>query len=227
MAKEKFNWKGLFVNNEEGNSEENTERNAPKQETSSTSFPQSKPISTFPSDIPKGAPNSSVLNNIVEMYESGFDSLNQPGYDFYEFFKAIKAVGSNDPNVYKMALTMAQSVDSKVSKTTLLTQAGFYVTEIDKVHKHYQEKGNAKKNEVHQDIKTKKENLSAEISNLEKQILEMQTKASNYKNELQNLDSTLLSETSGIDQKISANDMAKTKILETIQNVIDGIKNNL
>lgn len=227
MATEKFNWKGLFVNSEEGNSNEKVEKDSPKQEPTTTSFPQSKPISSFPSDIPKGAPNSSVLSSIVEMYESGFDSLNQPGYDFYEFFKAIKAVGSNDPNMYKMALSMAQGVDSKVNKTTLLTQAGFYVTEIDKVHKHYQEKGNAKKNEVQQQIRTKKENLSSEISNLEKQILEMQTKTSNLKNELQNLDSGLLNEVSEIDQKISANDMAKIKILDTIQGVIDGIKNNL
>lgn len=227
MAIDKFNWKGLFVNNEEGTSNVSVENDSPKQEPASTSFPQSKPISTFPSDIPKGTPNSSVLSSIVEMYESGFNSLNQPGYDFYEFFKAIKAVGSNDPNIYKMALSMAQGVDSTVSKTTLLTQAGFYVTEIDKVHKHYQEKGNSKKNEVQQQIRTKKENLNSEISNLEKQILEMQTKASNLKNELQNLDSGLLNEVSEIDQKISANDMAKIKILDTIQGVIDGIKNNL
>ncbi len=227
MAIDKFNWKGLFVNNEENNSNEKIEKASSKQEPVSTSFPQSKPISTFPSDIPKVTANGTVLNSIIEMYESGFDSLNQPGYDFYEFFKAIKAVGSNDANVYKMALSMAQSVDSKVSKTTLLTQAGFYITEIDKVHKHYQEKGNAKKNDVQQQVKTNKENLSTEISNLEKQILEIQTKASNLKNELQNLDSSLLSEVSDIDQKISANDMAKTKILDTIQSVIDGIKNNL
>lgn len=227
MATDKFNWKGLFVNNEEGTSNEKVEKDSPKQETASTSFPHSKPISTFPSDIPKGTANSSILSSIVEMYESGFDSLNQPGYDFYEFFKAIKAVNSNDANVYKMALSMAQGVDSKVSKTTLLTQAGFYVTEIDKVHKHYQEKGNAKRNELQQQIKNQKENLSSEISSLEKQILEMQTKASNLKNELQNLDAKLLSDASEIDQKINANDMAKTKILDTIQSVIDGIKNNL
>lgn len=160
------------------------------------------------------------------MYQAGFDSLNKPGYDFYEFFKAIKAVGSNDPSLYKMALTMATSVDSSVSKSTLLEQADYYIQEIEKVHKEYQLQGAAKKEQILGNQKTEKNALTAEISSLEKQLLEIQHQISTKKNQLQTIDGTS-AEVLEIDQKINANNIAKSKILETISNVVDGIKINL
>lgn len=226
MAKEKFNWKGLFIN-DEGNS---NSQSSNETSTSSASFPEEKKSTStkFPDKVsmPTDVDNS-VLGTVVEMYEAGFESLNQPGYDFYEFFKAIKAVGSNDASVYKMAFTMAKGVDSKVTKASLLEQSRFYIKEIDKVHQQYQKRGGAKKTQIQDGLKFKKETLSNEISQLEKQILELQTKVSDKKNQLQSIDSNLITDVSEIEQKIVANDLAKTKILATITGVVDGIKNNL
>ena len=227
MSKEKFNWKSLFVN-EEGatNNDSSTEKKTsfPK-ETSSIKFPkQSAPT---PPPIPTGKTNNATLSTIVEMYEAGFESLNMPGYDFYEFFKAIKAVNSNDASVYKMAMTMAQSVDSKVDKAALLKGGEYYINEIDKVHKQYSTKGNAKRDQIQNNQLREKEKLSAEISMLEKQIMELQTKVSEKKIQLESADSGLLNDIADIEQKIVANDMAKAKIQETITSVIEGIKNNL
>lgn len=228
MAKEKFNWKGLFINEEENSSASGTEKVTPIT-AASNSFPNSKKSdSKFPVQSPVGASVSNdVLNTIIEMYESGFDSLNQPGYDFYEFFKAIKAVGSNDASVYKMAMSMAKGVDSKVTKSNLLKQGDFYVQEINKVHKQYQTQGDSKKVKLQNAQKTEKTSLTSEISKLEKQILDMQNQISKKKNQLQSIDSSLINDVSEIEQKIVANDMAKSKILETITTVINGIKNNL
>ncbi len=233
MAKEKFNWKSLFVNEEENSNEKQV-----KPSSSTTSFP--KETKTTSSKFPEQAKqkgstplnsatkvNNSILGTIVDMYESGFESLNMPGYDFYEFFKAIKAVGSNDAAVYKMAMTMAQSVDSKVDKASLIEGAGFYISEIEKVHKQYATKGNAKREQIQGNQLKQKESLTKEISALEKQIMQLQTKVSEKKIQLESADSSLLSEVADIEQKIVANDMAKSKILETITAVVDGIKNNL
>jgi DNA-binding transcriptional MerR regulator len=230
MSKEKFNWKSLFVNEEGNTSESNTETTIKKEiqntnVTSSTKFPDSKPINTI--NVDASAINNSVLDTIIDMYESGFESLNLPGYDFYEFFKAIKAVGSNDPAVYKMAMTMAQSVDSKVNKESLLDGASFYVKEINDVHQKYQTKGNTKRDEIQKGQQQQKKELTAEISSLEKQILELQTQISNKKNALSSIDNDLVSELSDIEQKIVANDIAKNKILETINTVVSGVQNNL
>lgn len=221
MAKKKFNWKGLFIN--DGNTSEIT-----VPDTSATnSFPETSSSSKFPEHTTKTTTISNdTLSGIIEMYESGFNSLNQPGYDFYEFFKAIKAVGTNEPSIYKMALTMAKSVDTKVSKKTLLSEADFYIKEIEKVHKQYQSQGAKKKNQILSNQKTQKTTLSSEISALEKNLLEIQNQISVKNNQLQSLDNSS-TDLSDIDQKIMANDAAKSKILETIVTVVDGIKNNL
>jgi hypothetical protein len=227
MSKDKFDWKGLFINSDENEESDEHVKESPKPK-SGTSFPNSDSTTKFPekTTMPNNL-SEDVLNTIVEMYESGFDGLNKPGYDFYEFFKAIKAVGSNDPQVYKMALTMAQSVDAAVSKDTLLAEADFYINEIEKVHKKYAEQGASKKESIQNGARIKKESLSSEIIALEKKLMEIQNQISSKKNDLQSLDVTLLSDITEIDQKITANDVAKSKILATIVSVVDGIKHNL
>ncbi len=229
MAKEKFNWKGLFINEEQTSGSTEPKRTESTPAPSSNTFPDStRSTSKFPNQPPKSTlVSDSVLNTVIEMYESGFESLNKPGYDFYEFFKAIKAVGSNDPSVYKMALTMAQGVDPQVTKNTLLDQAGFYTSEIEKVHKQYDTQGNSKKSSILDTQKTKKNSLNAEISDLEKKLIEIQNQISVKKDLLQSVDTDFISEVSDIDQKIVANDKARSKILETIGAVVEGIKNNL
>jgi len=235
MSKEKFNWKSLFVNEEEGSNTGSTQEKKTSfpKETSSTKFPEQEisttsiTSSSTPPPLNVGKINNSTLDTVINMYEAGFDSLNMPGYDFYEFFKAIKAVNSNDASVYKMAMTMAQSVDSKVDKAALLKGGEYYINEIDKVHKQYATKGNAKRDQIQNNQLKEKEQLSSEISTLEKQIMELQTKVSEKKIKLESADSSLLNDISDIEQKIAANDMAKAKIQETITSVINGIKNNL
>ena len=187
MAKEKFNWKSLFVNDENASTttaskaEEKIDfPNEPTPTSTSTQFPQSSAPQR--SQVTSSNIDNAILNSVIEMYESGFESLNLPGYDFYEFFKAIKAVGSNDPNVYKMAFTMAQSVDAKVTKASLLDGANFYIKEINDVHEQYHTKGNAKKEEFQSSLLQQKETLSTEVAELEKQILQLQTQASDKKN---------------------------------------------
>ncbi len=228
MAKEKFNWKGLFIHEKDaakGNTTEKVENNTTP---STNAFPGNTNTSTkFPEERRKISVDDSVLGSIIEMYEAGFDSLNQPGYDFYEFFKAVKSVDVDSPQIYKMALTMARGVEPKVTKSALLTQADFYIQEIEKVHRHYEIQGNAKKKQIQDTQRTKKSNLTAEISALEKKLLEIQNQISEKKNELHSIDANMITDIADIDQKIIANDTARTKILETITSVVEGIKNHI
>jgi len=226
MSKEKFNWKGLFVNEESSNKKVVDEKVTPlEDQRSSNTFPQS---ANSPSASPNTTvANSAILDTILEMYQSGFESLNKSGYDFYEFFKAIKAVNSNEPAVYKMALTMAQSVENKVSKDSLLNEAAFYIKEINKVHEQYSVQGDKKKSQILDTQKSTKDSLHAEIIDLEKRLIEIQNQVSEKKNQLQSLDIKLMSDVSEIDQKIIANNSARSTILESINSVVNGIKNNL
>lgn len=230
MSKEKFDWKSLFIKVEDTTSEEtSTTQQRDERPKTSTSFPDSAGSSQ---KFPKAAPtqtdvSESVLNTVIEMYEAGFESLNRPGYDFYEFFKAINSVKSHEPGVYKMAFTMAKGVDPKVSKDFLLEQAGFYIDEINKVHQKYEIQGKDKKAQIQSTQKVQKENLVNEISGLEQKLKDIQEQIIAKKKDLQSIDITMLAEISEIDQKITANDVAKSKILESIIEVEEGIKKNL
>ena len=228
MAKEKFNWKALFVNDENASIEKEI---IPEEEEKTISFPSDsnpKPKNKYPpKPRTQTAVDNSILGKVVEMYESGFDSLNKPGYDFYEFFKAIKSVGKNDSSVYQMAFSMAKGIDANVSKESLLEQSNFYIQEIDKVHQQYHGKGQSKKTTIQNGLKSKKESLTSEISDLDNKISELQIQLSNKKNQLQSIDSDLIKDISDVEQKIVANNLARTKILDTINVVIEGIKNNL
>ncbi|MBK6264935.1 hypothetical protein JKA74_07795 [Marivirga sp. S37H4] len=229
MSKEKFDWKALFVNVDKSQVEEDSKaKKVVEKAKPSQNFPDSpKSTTQFPKVTPKQDLSESVLASIIEMYEAGFEGLNQPGYDFYEFFKAIQSVGSNDPQMYKMALTMAQSVDSKITKSSLLEQSDFYIAEIEKVHQKYEGQGKSKKEQIQNAQKVKKENLVAEISSLEKQLRDIQNQISSKKKDLQSIDINMLAEVSEIDQKITANDVAKSKILDTIMVVVNGINKNI
>lgn len=227
MGKEKFNWKGLFVNDESSDKEVIKEEAVPKEsKISSNTFPQST-NNTPSSSSNTTVTNSVILDTILEMYQSGFESLNKSGYDFYEFFKAIKAVDSNEPAVYKMALTMAQSAEDKVTKDSLLDEAAYYIQEINKVHEQYSVQGDKKKSQILDTQKSNKDTLRNEITDLEKRLIEIQNQVSEKKNQLQSLDMQLMSDVSEIDQKIIANNSARSTILESINSVVNGIKNNL
>jgi hypothetical protein len=236
MADEKFNWKSLFIN--DVNVEETKqEPEAQKQRTKKTiSFPDSpaqpsRPVEqkrqAAPASGDKPTVDQGTLDAIIAMYVQGFESLNNPGYDFYEFFKAVEAVGSHDPQVYKMAYTMAKTVNKEVSKNQLLSKADSYIAEINKVHSQYLAQGNSKKNQIQSGMQSKKSNLTNEISDLELQMNNLKEIIFQKRTELQSIDTGMISELSEIDQKIICNDIARSKIQDEISEVVNGIKNNL
>ncbi|MEQ8472968.1 MAG: hypothetical protein RIC35_17370 [Marinoscillum sp.] len=227
MAKESFKWKSLFLNDVESNQVPDTVEQ-PKTQSKTTNFPPETNIQSKLQNAATGEHVSQkVLNTIMKMYEDGFTSLNKPGYDFYEYFKAIDSVGSNDPQVYKMALTMANTVDKNVTKDMLLTHADYYIFEINKVHDQYQSQGIEKKEQIQKSQKLNKQSLNGEINALEKELVEIQSKIVKKKEQLKSLDTSLIAEISEIDQKITCNTLAKNRVLEAITNVVNGIKNNI
>ncbi len=60
------------------------------------------------------------LQKAIAAYQAGFDSLNQNGYDFYEFYQAVTSAGADNPQVVQMAFTMAKSMDKSITKDKLL-----------------------------------------------------------------------------------------------------------
>jgi hypothetical protein len=235
--------KDLFIVSDE------TAENKPIQEPvkqaapSTTKFPSSTPkaeestssafgfgFGSTPTPTPTYQ-NSNVSNEVLaktlEMYEAGFDSLNQPGYDFYEFFKTVMAGGADNPAIYGMAFGMGSAMDKSITKDKLLIQSDFYITEINKVYNDYVAKGNGKRQEVVNQKNHENESLVGELNLMRQQLEQLQVQISDRENKLSVIDSKYGPILNEVENKISANDLAKQKIVSSIEQVKNGIINNL
>jgi hypothetical protein len=225
-------WKELFIADEENSNDKPTQEKP--VENTQTKFPTNT-NNTFPTYTAPTTPvqfNSSqvpqeYLAKAIEVYKSGFDSLNQNGYDFYEFYQAITQGGVNNPQIYPMAFTMANAMDKSVTKDKLIQTADFYLSEINKVYNDYVAKGNGKK----QDLITQKNNenqaLVTELSMMEQQLEALKTQIQDRQNKLNAIGGKYEPMISDVDNKLSANEMAKNQIVQSIEQVKTGIINNL
>ncbi len=213
-----FDWKSLIFVQEEGAA------TTPQKIESSTPTVSNTTPNKNPGTVT--APKN-IVQEVLAVYEKGFEGLNQEGYDFFEMYKAVMAVGADNPQSYTMAMAMAKGIQPNLSKQSLLEKANFYVTEIQKVHAGYAQKGNQKKAELANQSTTERSNLNAIILNLEHQITQLQSQLASNKAELEALDVKFAAPIDEMEQRIAANDEAKNTILNSIQKVINGINQNL
>lgn len=219
----------------------NEEKKKKVEVSKKTSFPKdvapSKEIlderMMFPAD--NGPWKSTVKNSscepyieeVIKLYERGFDGLNIEGWDFYEMYKAVLAVGIDNKAAYQMAYNMGKGMDSTVTKEKLLSQAQYYLDEIIKVYKNYVSNGQSKKLQLQGQMDTEKDGLLSEVKSLREQLSEIQRLLSLKEGMLENIESKYQPEIEVIDCKIMANDHAKAKIMGSIDTVITQIKTNL
>lgn len=224
MGKESFNWKGLFINEE---TETTAESN--KLQTPTTTLPSEG--TKFPNHATQSIPADSISNpflkEIFEVYDKGFESLNASGFDFFELYKSVIAVGISNPQSYQMAFTMGKTIQPDLTKQFLLEKANYYVTEIEKVYVKYDTIGKTKKTDLENNLTKEKYNLSKSIEELNTKILQLQNELEAKKVEFQKIDSSNLEQFSEIKLKMEANDLAKNKILDSINTVVTGINQYL
>lgn len=222
MSKENFSWKSLFITENEKNEKET----APIQQNIPVNNP---PAGTqFPTtSTTVNTSNNPFISDVLSVYEKGFESLNNEGFDFFELYKSVMAVGSNNPQSYQMAFAMGKTLRPEITKEFLLDKSKFYISEIEKVFQNYDVIGNSKKNELNNGILHKKENLNKEIADLQKQIAELQNTLQTKTAELAQIDNENKELFVELQQKIEANTIAKQKILESINTVIAGVNQYL
>ncbi len=218
MAKESFNWKSIFIN-------DTTKNEANEGTPQSSKIPDNK----FPDASAIAINNSSnpYLDEIFTVYEKGLDSLNHAGFDFFEMYRSVMAVGPTNPQSYQMAFAMGKTLNPELSKNFLLDKAQYYITEIEKVHTKYDTTGNAKKKDLSDSINKEKETLSKSILELETKILQLQRELETKRLELQKVDPGNVAQFTELQLKIEANNLAKQRILDSINLVVTGINQYL
>jgi uncharacterized small protein (DUF1192 family) len=227
MSKESFSWKSIFINDESTSTDtqnQTTQISTPTPKQSDNKFPETNIVTN---SVSVGDINNPFLNEILEVYNKGFEGLNSEGFDFFEMYKSVMAVGPTNPQSYQMAFTMGKTIKSDVTKEFLLEKSKFYISEIEKVYAKYDATGNSKNKDLNNTITTQKSNLSKNIADLESQIAKLQAELETKKAELARIDFDNKEMFTQIQLKIDANNIAKHKILESINTVVTGINQYL
>jgi hypothetical protein len=206
--------------------------NAPKQEQpkpTATSFPTTPVQTTFPAGqtFPVAQPlsvNDEHLDKFAQMYQSTLDKLNQPGYDFYEFYRGI--LGGNmidNPQGYQMALAMATGMDGSLTKEKLISQADYYISELNKTFQTYADNGNGKKQSLISDKNSENQTLTSDLANLKAQVEALTIQINSKQGLLSSIESKYQPLINEVDSKLRANEAAKNEIV----NKISKVKSNL
>lgn len=222
MSKESFNWKSLFVN------EDKTQNSQPEiKEVSSPNNTENKFPETSTTHSPSSNSGNPYVGEVFDVYQKGFDGLNNEGFDFFELYKSVQAVGVTNPQSYQMAFTMGKTIKPDLTKEFLIEKSKYYISEIEKVYSKYHETGTTRNKELNTSITNQKNTLTKNISDLEVQIAKLQTELEAKKFELSKIDIANHAQFSEIQLKIEANNIAKQKIIESINLVVTGINQYL
>ena len=162
-----------------------------------------------------------------EMYEKGFESLNKDGFDFYEFYQSVMQGGPTNPQVYAMAFNMGSIMDKSLSKSKLINDADFYVAEITKVYNDNVSKGTAKKQNLLAQKDSENKSLVAELENMEQQLEALKIQIDDRKRKLSDIDSKYSPDLNDFDNRLGANELAKNKIVDSIEQVKQGSNLNI
>lgn len=186
------------------------------------------PVNESNAPVSQNNPSSNpYFEEIAGVYEKGMESMNMPGYDFYDFYLAIKASGAQTESVYKMAFQMGKTLDANISPQKLATDGDYYIGKLKEVFESYSEKGKQKLNSLAAELKSEKDALTTEINHVDGEITRlkelvrsMEQKLSETKSHLSKVESKYKPQQDIINQKLQANEQVmqiNTKILTSIK----------
>lgn len=219
-------WKTLFVRENE------TEVKNTGKSMDGFSFPAATNNPQPGNDAfpPAGVVEQSVINEVLSVYEKGIDSINMPGYDFYEFYKGIGSIHNAGEQAYHMAYQMAKSMDSGLTSQKLLSDAEFYISKINEVHNQYSMQGQqkissleTKKNDEKNKLTNEINHATQEVNQLRNQMQALETEINQKRLRLTAVDGEYLPQENTIRQKLLANDNAKQISIIKLTSVKEGI----
>ena len=205
-----------------------------QQASESLSFP----VHSFQNTTPKetGIPanqssNDDSISEVLQVYENGLDSINMPGYDFFEFYKAITSIGTANEQAYTMAFQMAKSMDKTITPRKLLTDAEFYISKINEVHSQYVMKGQQKLSSIQEHKSAERTQLNTEVdqgtmrlAQIRAEMQQLESALDAKRKALAKVDETYHDQEQSIREKLNANDMAKSISVGKLNSIKDGIE---
>ncbi|TAD88643.1 MAG: hypothetical protein EAY75_05320 [Bacteroidetes bacterium] len=230
------NWKSLFVKTEDDDPAENggtAQQKKATEQSDTFAFPvQNGPQPVAAAQTAMATGSNKALEEVLKVYEQGLDSINMPGYDFFEFYKAVSAAGQPNSQIYNMAFQMASTMDKTVTVHKLTSDAEFYISKINEVHGQYGSQGLQKINAITTAKSSEKSKLAAAVEQANMRIAQLRVELQSLEKEVhQNRDALAKVDASYAEQEqsvrltMSANDQARQQSIAKLNAVKDGINN--
>lgn len=224
------NWKSLFVKGQDAEAEKN-EKNESKADSFSFPVNNNNPAPHQPTQTYVAPVSDPVVNEVLQVYESGLDSINMPGYDFYEFYRAINSTTHANEQTYHMAYQMARTLDKTITPSKLLQDAEFYISKINEVHSQYVSQGQQKLNSIQNTKNNDKSKLQSEIdqatariSALRAELQQLESEINTKRNTLSRIDEGFGPQERSIREKLMANDHARKNSIDKLNVIKEGIQ---
>ncbi|MBG9378036.1 hypothetical protein I5907_17490 [Panacibacter sp. DH6] len=202
-----------------------------KPAAESFSFPVNAP-NTSTVNIPSHSAGieQRILDEVLSVYESGLESINMPGYDFYEFYKSVAATGQVTEQSYNMAFMMAKTLDKTLTPQKLTGDAEFYISKINEVHSQYVAQGQKKLNALQEQKSSEKNKLTNEIdaatvriSQLRNELQQLESDINQKRGSLSKIDEAYFPEEKSVRDKMVANDVARQASVTKLTTIKEGI----
>jgi hypothetical protein len=190
-------------------------------------------LSGFP--VSAGTHDKSLIEDFVQRLRNHINQNNQSGFDFIEFTETLFEESQNpDKDVYKLVFRIAQKIDKSLTPERLLQSARFYRELIQQAADSELLKGETKKKNLLSEKETERNSLDQNlkearntIDQLNAQVMELQKKESNMRNQLAVVDQKYSKQFVDIDIKLNAINAAKEQVMVSIVDIEAGIKANL
>lgn len=218
-------WKDLFIKSDD------EESPVKRPDTESFSFPvNDNPVSQMPSAPPPPVTDP-VVQEVLQVYENGLDSINMPGYDFYEFYKTVTSTGNPSEQTYLMAFQMGKTLDRTITPSKLLSDAEFYISKINEVHSQYASQGQQKLNALQEKKAGERTALQHDIDAAAQRIAALRAELQSLENEvsqkraaLSKVDDGYAPQEKSVRGKIAANDIARNTSINKLNSIKEGIQ---
>ncbi len=173
------------------------------------------------------SPDSKIMNKVLATYSKGFEALNIPGFDLFEFYDGIKAAGATDQSGYKMAFAFACSSNPSLTVDYLLQTGEQYITQINQKKDEFKKNGKAKKTQLLTQQKQEQKTLTDDIAKFDKQIAKLEKERDQKRLNLNNIDQKYLTQLNEVSMTIAASDTVSGTITSELRTTLNRINQHL
>ena len=109
----------------------------------------------------------------------------------------------------------------------MINDAEYYISEITKVYNDNVSKGTAKKQTLLAQKDSENKSLVSELENMEQQLEALKVQIDDRRRKLSDIDTKYSPDLNDFDNRLGANELAKNKIIDSIEQVKQGINLNI